>query len=126
MKSCLCEPLKRSQVENNYRSSYNRSYEYKNVVDNPLSHIRVKQDARKDLRTPVMRGKNLSTYNETFGSKSQDFKNDSDYYPRSSVNSRPNLQRLHEENMKNPPKPHESGLTTTGSIILEMCNFTGS
>ena len=120
MNSCLCKPLKRAPVENNYRSSYSRSFEYKNIVDHPLSHIRIKREARKDLRTQIMKEKNLSTYNDTFRIKNRDSGKSSDYYPRSSVNSKPNLQRLHEENMRNPPKPHEFGLTTSGSNLLKF------
>ena len=114
MDSCQCRPFKRTNTENNYSSSYNRSHKHENIVDLQFPHIRIKREAGKDLRTRVKKDICLSRYNEDFGIKNQKCMKDIDYYRRSSISSKPNLKILHEEYVKNPPKPQEFGLTITG------------
>lgn len=101
-----------SQLDN-FRSSYDRSFGRRNIVDRPLENIYFNKDVQKDLQIPIFREKYSSTYESSFGYKNPEAVN---YHRRSSINSERNLKRLHEEYSGNPVKPLQNN-TTSGKFF---------
>lgn len=104
-----------SQLESNFKSSYNRSFGRENILNHPLTYFDVKREAGRKIGNPVFQEKYSSTYKESFGCKRREGVNYR-YHQRSSVNWEPNLKRLNEDYLERPPRPHQTGLTTTGKI----------
>lgn len=119
MASCSCRPFAGRSISAELapsRSSYDRSYFYENVVDQPLIHVRVTRKARQDLRArdPVVLETLQSVSHAAFTPKHLEGHDSTDFLRRSSDPSRPTLKTLHERYIGDPPRPLKHCSTTTG------------
>ena len=116
-----CTPLIQRNIETHpdlYKSSYDRSYFYENVVDHSFTHVRVKRKIRDDLKVvdPVVLKTFETVNNTTFAPKYLEKCKPTDFLRRSSTISQPTLNSLHEKYIADPPRPLKYNTTTTGTM----------